>query len=239
MDADPVQHAMTYPFGAPKGSYLLCVDGPRWLNGALPDLTGRTPVLASGSNRSPERLLAKFSGFLNASIPVTAVEVAGADAVYSPHFSAYGAIPATLHPAPGAIVCLYATWLTETQLARMHETEALGQNYDFARLDGLEANLEDGTKMNRVHAYIGRRGALSVDGRPVALTAVQARGRTFPAMTQGQIQAHARDRLATNKGVRAFVGENIADADARRGRTERLALNAHRSVFAGARILAP
>ncbi|MFL2668814.1 MAG: hypothetical protein ACJ0HT_04470 [Alphaproteobacteria bacterium] len=53
---DPVEHAKAYPFPAPDYSYLF--EAGKWsaLENDEFDVRGRTPVLAAGSNQSPEQL---------------------------------------------------------------------------------------------------------------------------------------------------------------------------------------
>ena len=56
--------AKTYPYPIPSESFIFAngrpvTYGPKH---ALPDLSDRTPVLAVGSNQSPEELARKFPG---------------------------------------------------------------------------------------------------------------------------------------------------------------------------------
>jgi len=196
-----------------------------------PDLHGLHPVIASGSNQSPEQLARKFddSHFADtggAPIPVLRSRMEQFDSVYSPHFSAYGSIAATLHFSPGVSTDLFTTWLSDAQLQRMHDTEALGLNYDFGRLDDVRVEIDGVGDRNAVFAYIGRRGALSFENQPIALADVTARGRAWPAMTQTQVQALARDRLSPVVDLHGFIGENITNVDMRHQRTTCLATDA-------------
>ena len=137
-----------------------------------------------------------------------------------------GSIAATLHYHPGVRAKLFTTWLNDAQLRRMHETEALGVNYDFGRLEGIHLEMDGVGESDAVFAYIGRRGAFSQGGRPIALAEVAASGRQWPAMTQRQIQRLARDRLSPGLELDRFIGENIDRTDIRRDRTDRLAADA-------------
>jgi len=114
--------------------------------------------------------------------PVHTCRVWDFDAVYSAHFARYGAIPAALRQAPGTISELALTWLDAAELTRMHETEALGFNYDYGIAKGLRLEPELGPVPDRVYAYIGHRGYLDHAGAPVALAEVAAEGRTVPAL---------------------------------------------------------
>jgi hypothetical protein len=235
MDVHPLHRAKAYPYRIPDYSYLL-VDGscqalPR--GAPLPDLSGRRPVLACGSNQSPEQLGRKFGGGDGDAILVTRAWLEGFDVVYSAHFSSYGAIPATLQRAPGTTVGLSITWLTPTQLRRMHETESVGLNYDFGHLDDIALTLVDGDLLDGAFAYVSRRGCLTIDGTPVSLAAMEAVGRSWPALHQEQMQAWARDRLAPDRPLDRFIADNIDDMDIRRTRIETLSAGGRPFAYDG------
>jgi hypothetical protein len=220
--------ALTYPYTVQNYCYLHSGNeaGIRPLDVAriAAATRGLVPVLASGSNRAPERIAAKFPDLgPEDAIPVTRCRLRGFDAVYSAHFARYGAIAATLQASPGTVVELAVTWLTEAQLPAMHASEARGVNYDYARLSGLRVELADGTALDEAHAYIGRRGCLALDGAAVALAEIPARGRRFPALDQREVQALARDRLAPGADLETFIEENVLAAETRFDRTEALA----------------
>ena len=208
MDADTLRLAKTYPYPAPEGSYVLKDGGPRELadSAPVPGLDGRTPVLAVGSNRAPEQLARKFAPLGGATIPVSRARLADFDAVYSAHFTSYGAIPATLQHAPGTTVMLSVTWLTAPQLVRMHETEVASENYSFGELSELRLETA-GRVLGRVFAYVSRRGCLTDAGRPVALAEVAAEERHWPALTQEEMLGRARDRLAPRQALDELTGD--------------------------------
>ncbi len=193
-----VTHAKSYPFPIPKNSYIVHGEGYREIEAGqpLPDLTGLTPVLACGSNQSPEQLTRKFDNLAAFPIPVLKSRIKDFDAVHSPHFSAYGSIPATLHYHPGVEATLFTTWLSDTQLACMHATEVAAENYHYVRLDGITLEIEGGEQLTSVHAYISSRGSLCHDGKPLALEAVPATGRDWPEVSQNAVQTIARNRLS-------------------------------------------
>jgi len=226
MECDPLRRAKAYPYRIPARSYVLADGGCEELpeGGPLPDLSGRRPVLACGSNQSPERLARKLAG--TGPVPVIRAGVANFDSVYSAHFSRRGPIPATLQPAPGTTVHLFVNWLTPAQLRRMHTTEAVGRNYDFGRLDGIEATMEGGGVLVSAFAYVSRHGCLTRDGAPVALAAVAATGRTWSALTEEEILAVARDRLAPDRTLDDFIRQTIAEEDTRLARTKTLGRDA-------------
>ena len=139
--ADRLALAKGYPFPAPGSCYL-------FRNGTAEPLPrdpalyeGRQPVLAHGSNRSPEQLARKYGSA--AEIPVTYGRLADYDVVYSAHMSQYGSIASTLQHTPGTTVRLTINWLDRRQLARMHETEG-PSTYAYGRLRGIDLALESG-----------------------------------------------------------------------------------------------
>ncbi|TNE40662.1 MAG: hypothetical protein EP348_01815, partial [Alphaproteobacteria bacterium] len=173
MPIDPakIARALGYPYERPVGSYLFSggVDEP------LPpniDFKDRIPVLASGSNGAPAQLKRKFGEGSETAIPVTAAKLHDICCSYSAHYAGYGAIAATLCHAPGAVSDVHITWLNEAELKRMHETEAIGVNYDYARLDNLRLLCERRGEIATAFAYISRRGCLLIDGKPVLLKAL-------------------------------------------------------------------
>lgn len=224
MDLDVVARAKAYPFDPPDFSFML-QDGTVRAFGpgdGWPDLAGRRPVLACGSNQSPARLRQKFTNG-EGPILVTKVTVEGIDAVFAAHIASYGAVPATLTPAPDTRVSLAITWLTPTQERVMHATEAVGVIYDYVRLAGITAQLEDGRRVEPVYAYVNRRGALRVDGMPRALAAVPATGRGWPALGEPEVLDRVRALLAPALGLDDFIRENVTDSDARARRNRALA----------------
>ena len=75
-------------------------------------------------------------------IPVLCAKLADFDVVYSAHFTRYGAIPATLHPCPGAATDVAVQWLTPAEFERMDATEGIGINYDRHHLTGIDLEIE-------------------------------------------------------------------------------------------------
>ena len=223
--------ALAYPYTAPNHCYLYRGNGagvrPLDVAEIAAATRGLVPILASGSNRAPERIAAKFPSLgPTDAIPVTRCRLHGFDAVYSAHFARYGAIAATLQASPGTVVELAVTWLSEAQLPAMHVSEARGVNYDYARLSGLRIELADGAVLEEAHAYIGRRGCLALEGAAIALAEIPARGRHFTALDQRAVQTLARDRLAPGAGLESFIEENIRTAETRLARMEALAEDA-------------
>ena len=224
MGHDPLWWAKSYPYQIPTRSYVLVDGGYEELpdGGPLPDLSGRQPVLACGSNQSPEVLARKLAGVIDGPVPVIRAGVTGFDSVYSVHFSRNGSIPATFQQAPGATASLFVNWLTPVQRQRLHKSEAIGRNYDFGRLDGIQVRMDGGGVLTHAFAYVGRHGCLINDDAPVALAAVPTTGRRWPALTEEQVLTLARDRLAPDRPLDDFIRETISEEKTRLAHTETL-----------------
>lgn len=225
MDFCPIKHAKAYPYSIPESSYVLGREGIDAC-GCMPSFDGRSAVIASGSNASPERLMAKYSDhphLLDDPICVVRAQLHHFDVVYSAHIACYGAIPATLAHLPGAVADVFVTWLTNAQLAHMHKTEARGINYDYAKLTGIQLLCDSGAGLTTAHAYISKHGCLNNDGNPVPLAAINAHGRQWRAMNQEQVLDYARALAAPNETTDDFIRQNVDSKQARNQRT--LALN--------------
>lgn len=215
--ADRLALAKGYPFPAPGSCYL-------FRNGAAEPLPrdsaltkglfgGRQPVLAHGSNRSPEQLARKYG--TAAQIPVTYGRLADYDVVYSAHMSQYGSIASTLQHAPGTTVRLTINWLDATQLARMHETEG-PSTYAYGRLSGIDLTLESGPaeRLTEATVYLSTNGCLAAqpcDGAPIGLEAVEAEGRAHPAMVQPAVLALVQKRHRPDSDLDEMILRKVAD----------------------------
>ncbi|GIX16682.1 MAG: hypothetical protein KatS3mg119_0868 [Rhodothalassiaceae bacterium] len=130
-------------------------------------LARRHPVIACGSNRAPVRLQQKYGPTIpDAVIPVTRLHLADVAVFYAATVTAYGAVPATAAPCPGARAELRITWLTERQLAVMNETEGLGVVY------ALEPLPVDSAGGRALLGYRALKGLFAPAGRPAALAAI-------------------------------------------------------------------
>ena len=208
---DPVERAMSYPYAIPDCSFVFDKAGWRAaaIDGAL--TTGRHPVIACGSNRSPDQLARKYFDFAAVTIPVQRAWIADFDVVYAAHITGYGSISACPMPSPGVRVEVSVTWLSEDLMARMHATEGRGHSYDYALLSGLGLALEGGGALETAFAYIHRGGALNVGGGPVGLAEIAAQGRPWPSWPQPRAIAEAHRRLKHEGTVEQFIRENAAD----------------------------
>ena len=185
MTIDPlILRALDYPYSHPAYDFVLDNGSTAPLQDRK-SLEGRIPVLAIGSNRSPEQLLRKFGD--QDFLPVTCVKLCDYDVVYAAHIASYGSIPAVLARSPGTIVDIAITWLTKLQLQRMHETEAIGINYDYGIADSLKINADYDYNNQNIGCYLGRRGCLNMKGNIIALKEIAATKRVFSAFSQLEI----------------------------------------------------
>lgn len=214
--------AERYPFARPARSYVF-----RSSPGAELERdwrSKRTAVLAIGANAAPERLRLKFKGPAEA-IPVERAKIHGYAVVCAAHFASYGAIPATLHPEPGAVSELFVTWLSPAQLEVMHWSEGVGQRYAFRTLERLVLEVDRGAELLAAAAYVSRFGALTIDDAPVRLAAVPARS-DLPALDQRAVLELARRRLAPDLDHLAFMRRIVACFGYRTRQTMALARDA-------------
>ena len=228
-DEDRLARAFGYPYLIPDASYLVA-DGD-WAALDVRDAdhhrTGRTPVLAVGSNQSPEQILRKFQGPDWPPIACEKCALSGFDTVFSAHITSYGSIAAALHPSADTTVNLFVNWLDDAQLEAMHPTELGHENYVFARLYDIELKIDNGPALSEVFFYRGNVGAYAPDGDPIPLAEVHAEDRQWAAMGQREVQTHINQATASDAGLHDFVLSSIADADARHHRRTQMEQTAH------------
>ena len=226
--SEEVAWALAYPFIIPPGSYVFTESGENPVKrDEISDLIfGRTPVIAAGSNASPSQLIKKRERFgLAGEIPVIKARLSGFDVVYSAHIVSYGSIPAMLEPSKGTEVNLFVTFLNEDQLYPMDESEDAirkNGNYKRDRLKDIRLVLESDEVLEEALSYQSRRGGLVLDGQYVALTAITAESRRFPAMSQIEVQERVRDLLAPGAPLDEFILGNIDDENLRAERNRRM-----------------
>lgn len=213
--------ALAYPFPRPPSSVLIDRGRVRELHrldAAL--LEGRTPLLAYGSNASPESLGWKFPHARDAVVPLVHATIHDLDVVYSSHVAVYGSIPATLQRSPGTAAEAFVAFVTEHQLGLV---EAWEINSTFEELEiEVELELEDGARPRALGAFVSRHGCLTAGGAEIALAEVPARGRRFQEMTQPQAIDHARARVAPDLSLEDFVVANVRDYERARAHTAEL-----------------
>jgi len=218
---DPVSHAKSYPFPAPPHCYLYEAGEWRRLEDHGFDRAGRAPVLAAGSNQSPEQLARKY-GHMTGIGPIHAQRgrLHDFDVVYAAHLARYGSVPATFQQSPGTAVTVFVLWLTGPQLVRMHETEG---NYSYDHLTGIRVELDAGDRLAEAFAYTSKVGCLAHEGDCVGLAEIAADNRRFRAMRQADILAAVRDRLDPGADLDRFIEAHVDDPGLLRDRSRRLA----------------
>jgi hypothetical protein len=231
--------AIAYPWARPAGSFRLRdgevtpLAGLRGDEraGILTEFTspesGRAPLLAFGSNAAPEALERKFAHFpgeSDRSVLVLTGSLHGFDVGAAPQPAVYGAMPATLFPSPGTAVRAAVLWVTPAQFTQLTWSE-LSYHLGWLRTR-FEAD-EGHEGFDDLLAYVSRFGAFCVDGRPVALAAVPASGRTAVALTQEQLlDAVAALALGPEAKAETLVRAIFADMDEVVGKVAVTAWNA-------------
>jgi hypothetical protein len=215
--------AKSYPGERPAFSYVFVEGTPQELAEVHAPLIGderRTALLAYGANASPERLAWKLSHLDGPQeVPVLRCRLRDFDAGYSAHVSINGAISGTLMASPGTVMHAHALLVTGEQLEVI---SAIEFNYDLLRLEGVELELDGGSRRETVLAYASKHGALTVDGEPVAMAAIEATGRRLRALDEVEVQEAARASLDPGCDLDGFIALSIHRADERERRTAEL-----------------
>ena len=220
-----IRHAQAYPFPSPDRSFVYDHGETRDLDHARLPREGRVPVLAAGSNQSPEQLHRKFETHDgDRLIPAQRGRLHDFDVVYAAHLTGYGSVPATFQGAPGVAVTVFVLWLDEAQLARMHATEG---NYTYDHLTGIHIELDDGQDaLSDAYAYSSKFGCLNHESACVGIAEIPATGRQLPEATQPEILGRVRDRLAPGRALDDFILDHLEDRDVHRQRSRALGVDA-------------
>lgn len=213
-DAGVLAQAIAYPWTRPPGSYLLrdtevepfaeisAAERESTLEQFTSEGSGRSPLLAIGSNAAPDTLVRKFAHFEDAA-DRTVLAVTGRlrefDVGVAANPTLYGSMPATIFPSPGTAVCATVLWVTPQQFTQLTWSEL---TYRLGRLrTRFEADDGD-AHFDEVMVFVSRFGAFCVDGRPVALAAIPAVDRAATALSQEQM-LDAAAALALGPGADA------------------------------------
>lgn len=193
-----------YPWPRPHGSFVLSEGEGRMLGDLDPDRrielieeftgpeAGRVPMLAIGSNASPEGLWRKFGHFEDPA-DRTLLAVNGKlhdfDIGATAELALYGALPATIFPSPGTRTEAMVIWLTAAQLTQLAWAEI---PYWIGRLDTrfeFEPAIADlgPAGFERLLGFVNRFGTFGPDGHPFALASIAAEARTVPALSQVEL----------------------------------------------------
>ncbi len=191
---------------------------------------GRTPVLAYGSNRSPEQLDRKFGHAPETVIPVETAVMRDFDVVYAAAFTRYGAVPAMLQHMPGVAAEIAVTWLDEAELAHMHGTEMGAANYRYAALNDVSLSLDTGEVLETAYTYVGTRGHFTHNDGPVPLKSVSADGRKHAPRTTAEMLALLHAVLDGDGEVEDFIHRLVSDDQFRRASAD--GLTQHATPFA-------
>lgn len=251
IEKDQIERALGYPFALSAGSYVICggktfpivhfdaidprssvigslgairtlADAYRAASGAIlaePDLV---PILASGSNASPDRLTEKFADIPGAFVCVLKGFVTGICPVYSAHITRYGSISATLHRVSDARAEVFCVLLPRDLLSTMHKSEAIGVNYGFYQLPGIQFEADGGVFLSGLHTYLSLWGALLVEGQPISVSAFKVIHKSLVKMDQADIMSQVHRLVGGGVELEEFILGNIQDTDLRRDRIERL-----------------
>jgi len=223
MSPGVVARALAYPFDPHPDPFLFVGGKAAWLDASDEGLfDNRIPILAVGSNASPQRLAEKFGP--DARVPVTLAVVADHVVVHSAKITAYGSMPATLHPWSGARARVHATWLTDHELALMDATESLGVEYERVPMPALL--LDAPIPRAPIQTYVSIAGALDWNGAPAVSAAARHAGDAPPALDQRGAQRLAMTYLGLDHALEDFIAENVADAALRQVRTAELSTRA-------------
>ena len=200
-----VRRALAYPYDPPAHSFVQVGGRTLPLPAEGVDLSGRRALLAYGANAAPEALTRKLAGLPPEPLPVLRVALGGWDVVYSAHLTRYGAVPAAAVASPGAVASVHLAFPTASQLAALAATE--GRNYRLERLVDFTCESEAGGEAAppEIDVFVSVYGPLLLDGSPVALAAIPARGRAFPELPTAAMLDRVRAALAPEFDLTGFI----------------------------------
>ncbi len=201
-----LRRATAYPYAIPERSFVQIGRQILDLPATGPDLSGRRPLLAYGSNAAPEALARKLAAEPPTPLPLIRAELGDFDVVYSAHLSPYGSVPATLRRSPGTTAPVFIAHPTEGQRRLLAATEP---NYEAHRLRGISCRPELGEPPAELDAFLSRHGCLLLDGSEVALEAIASLGRSLPALSEPEVLERVRATLAPQLSLPRFVEETI------------------------------
>ncbi len=199
-----LRRALEYPYDPPAGSFVQIGERTLPVPPEAIDLDGRRALLAYGANAAPAALTRKLAHLPPEPVAVLRVALRGWDVVYSAHVTRYGSIPAAVVPSPGTVASVHLVFPSEAQLEALAATE--GENYRLERLADFSAELEIGGEgPAEIDAFLSVYGPLLLDGAPVALAAIPARGRSFAELTTPEMIDRVRAALTPDLTVPEFV----------------------------------
>jgi hypothetical protein len=189
--------ALGYPWQRPDSSYILRdgevellddIDPAERASTVKAFMDDRHPLVAFGGNAAPSWLTTKFAHFpeeADRTVLVLAGELHDFDVGPAASLALTGYMPATLFASPGTAVRAAMVWGTSAQVTQLTWSEI---PYRLVRLDDAEFVMDEAdVEVDQLFAFLHRFGSFCVDGSPVALAAIPAKGRTATAMTQEEL----------------------------------------------------
>lgn len=216
--SDVLERAMGYPYPAPSHPFVQHRHGTLDPDEVEIDWSERVPLLAYGSNAAPRALAHKLA-LSDDPVLVVPAWLDDFDVVYSAHISPYGAVPATLQHSPGTAARVHVAYMTRDQHTVVSATEP---NYEPTMFKSVVCRLDDDRTMPELCGYVSRYGCLLIDDSEVALTAVEARGRKFPELSEAQVLEHVRASVSPAEAIEEFVLGNVTDPALAEARTAAL-----------------
>jgi hypothetical protein len=216
--SDVVERALGYPYEAPWEPFVQLRHETLAADEVEVDREERTAMLAYGSNAAPE-VLARKLALSDQPVLVVPAWLDDFDVVYSAHISPYGAVPATLQRSPGTRVRVHVVYMTSAQVGLVSATEP---NYEASALANATCLLDDGEEIFAPAAYLSRHGCLLDAGAELALSAVEASGRSFPACGEGEMLERLRALFCPDESLETFVLANVTDPALSQARSTQL-----------------
>lgn len=175
------------------------------------------PIAGYGSNPAPSQIARKYrdeiakGGFV---MPVMKGEIEGYDVVWTPFFTAYGAIPSTIFPVPGTTVDIWINWMRQSDVERMDATEHVGGNwYTRVAIEGATYRFE-GPQPARLDVYVSCHGAMKIGGEIAAVASVPAAGRRLTPYGEVDVLRAVLPRVGADDIV-GLVRATVSDEAAR------------------------
>ena len=215
-----LERALDYPYDAPDHAYLI-KNGQVFDLDPNYDFASRIAVLSVGSNRAPVQLNRKFGEL--AELPVTPVRVYDCDVVHVANLAPYGAVPCSAFPCPGTNTDVNIAWLTPPQLLVMHQTESVGEAYDWVEWDLTCIQHQFDGPLERLFGYAAIAGAFTNSGEgPFGLQRIPAENRQFAVKTQRQIQGmiyhrYCKEQVSLETWIRQLQSDQMLRDEVARG----------------------
>ncbi len=192
-------------------------------DGAPLRLENVCPIIASGSNASPDQLYRKYHGRSTAPVHTILCEFENLIPVFSSHFAGYGAISACLWRQGGARGHLFVNLLGEAELARMHETESLGIEFNFVQLEFAQGRLNGAPLALDFHYYDSIHGPLlDAQGQPIVLSCFAVTQHGLQTANEEQVLTAALRELFPGKARDRAIADIVQSTETRRAATAAL-----------------